>query len=422
MNTIIVEGGKDMGNRIYPIGIQNFEKIRKEGYVYVDKTALMYKLVKSGSYFFLSRPRRFGKSLLISTLEAYFEAKRDLFEGLAVEALEKDWVKRPVLHLDLNIGKYDTPDSLDKILDKNLSKWEELYGTGVAESTLALRFAGAVERAYEQSGERVAILIDEYDKPLLQAIGNEELQREFRNTLKPFYGVLKTMDGCIKFALLTGVTKFGKVSVFSDLNNLNDISMDEPFISICGITEKEIHLNFEEDLHELAAAQKMTYQEVCNELKVCYELTPEELKSSPVCPHCHFHLDDNVKPVHGKLDNIESRLDALLEEWTKSLLDTVSDPLVASQKEFLGEEQQNVIDEFIETTALPKRVDDFFVKAIQALLKGFEPVVVDADDLVEKLTKLPPLDERAFRSKVNELIAGYTKGKDAGKLRIIVKK
>ncbi len=159
-----------------------------------------------------------------------------------------------------------------------------------------------------------------------------------------------------------------------------------------------------------------------SELKVCYELTPEELKSSPVCPHCHFHLDDNVKPVHGKLDNIESRLDALLEEWTKSLLDTVSDPLVASQKEFLGGDQQKAIDAFIETKALPKRVDDFFVKAIQALLKGFEPVVVDADDLVEKLTKLPPLDEQAFRSKVNELIAGYTKGKDAGKLRIIVKK
>lgn len=271
MNTIIVEGGKDMGNRIYPIGIQNFEKIRKEGYVYVDKTALMYKLVKSGSYFFLSRPRRFGKSLLISTLEAYFEAKRDLFEGLAVEALEKDWVKRPVLHLDLNIGKYDTPDSLDKILDKNLSKWEELYGTGVAESTLALRFAGAVERAYEQSGERVAILIDEYDKPLLQAIGNEELQREFRNTLKPFYGVLKTMDGCIKFALLTGVTKFGKVSVFSDLNNLRDISMIDQYAEICGISEKEIHTWFEEDIHELAAATGMSYEETCKELKTNYD-------------------------------------------------------------------------------------------------------------------------------------------------------
>ena len=147
MNTIIVEGGKDMGNRIYPIGIQNFEKIRKEGYVYVDKTALMYKLVKSGSYFFLSRPRRFGKSLLISTLEAYFEAKRDLFEGLAVETLEKDWVKRPVFHLDLNIGKYDTPDSLDKILNETLDYWESLYGTRSAETTLALRFAGVVGRA-----------------------------------------------------------------------------------------------------------------------------------------------------------------------------------------------------------------------------------------------------------------------------------
>ena len=174
---------------------------------------------------------------------------------------------------------------------------------------------------------------------------------------------------------------------------------------------------------EILSVAKLTdLENELSELKVCYELTPEELKTSPVCPHCHFRLDDNAKPVHGKLDNIESRLDALLEEWTKSLLDTVSDPLVASQKEFLGEDQQKAIDEFIETKALPKRVDDFFVKAIQALLKGFEPVVVDADDLVEKLTKLPPLDEQAFRSKVNELIAGYTKGKDAGKLRIIVKK
>ena len=172
----------------------------------------------------------------------------------------------------------------------------------------------------------------------------------------------------------------------------------------------------------LSVAKLTDLENELSELKVCYELTPDELKSSPVCPHCHFHLDDNAKPVHGKLDNIESRLDALMEEWTKALLDTVSDPLIAGQKEFLSEDQKKTIDEFIETKALPKHVDDFFVKAVQALLKGFEPVVVDADDLVEKLTKLPPLDEQAFRSKVNELIAGYTKGKDAGKLRIIVKK
>ena len=136
---------------------------------------------------------------------------------------------------------------------------------------MALRFKGILERAYKQTGERVAILIDEYDKPLLQAIGNHDLQREFRNTLKPFYGVLKTMDGCIKFALLTGVTKFGKVSVFSDLNNLDDITMRDPYVSLCGITEKEIHDNFEEEIHELAATQDMTYQKACQELKACYD-------------------------------------------------------------------------------------------------------------------------------------------------------
>lgn len=172
----------------------------------------------------------------------------------------------------------------------------------------------------------------------------------------------------------------------------------------------------------LSVAKLTDLENELSNLKVCYELTPEELKSSSVCPHCHFRLDDNVKPIHGKLDNIEMRLDSLLEEWTKSLLDTISDPIVESQKEYLNETQQKAIDEFVETKELPKRVDDFFVNAIQALLKGFEPVVVDADDLVEKLTKLPPLDETAFRQKVSDLIAGYTKDKDADKLRIIVKK
>lgn len=229
-----------MSNKIYPIGIQSFEKIRRNGYFYIDKTALIYRLVKTGSYYFLSRPRRFGKSLLISTLEAYFSGVRELFEGLDLEQLEKEWKKHPVLHLDLNIGKYDTPHSLDDILNKALLEWEAIYGTGVGEVTLALRFAGVVERAYKKTGEGVVILVDEYDKPMLQAIGERKLQVEFRSTLKSFYSVLKTMDRYIRFALLTGVTKFGKVSVFSDLNNLNDISMYEPFVSICGIRLFEI--------------------------------------------------------------------------------------------------------------------------------------------------------------------------------------
>lgn len=258
-------------NKTYPIGIQNFESLRNDNYFYVDKTKLIYQLARSGRYYFLSRPRRFGKSLLISTLEAYFEGKKELFKGLAIENLEKDWIKYPILHLDLNIEKYNSPDSLDKILNDKLKYWEGIYGTRPSETSFSLRFAGIVRRAYEQTGQRVAILVDEYDKPMLQSIGNEELQRSFRDTLKPFYGVLKSMDGCIKFALLTGVTKFGKISVFSDLNNLNDISMDERYIEICGITEKEIHENLEDELHELARRQKMTYDEVCKELKECYD-------------------------------------------------------------------------------------------------------------------------------------------------------
>ena len=258
-------------SKTYPIGIQNFESLRNDNYFYVDKTKLIYQLARSGRYYFLSRPRRFGKSLLISTLEAYFEGKKELFKGLAIENLEKDWIKYPILHLDLNIEKYNSPDSLDKILNDKLEYWESIYGTRPSETSFSLRFAGIVRRAYEQTGQRVAILVDEYDKPMLQSIGNEELQRSFRDTLKPFYGVLKSMDGCIKFALLTGVTKFGKINVFSDLNNLNDISMDERYIEICGITEKEIHENLEDELHELARRQKMTYDEVCKELKECYD-------------------------------------------------------------------------------------------------------------------------------------------------------
>ena len=260
-----------MSNKIYPIGIQNFEKLRLGGYFYIDKTALIYKMVKTGSYYFLSRPRRFGKSLLISTLEAYFQGKKELFEGLAMEKLEKEWRRHPILHMDLNIGKYDTPDSLDRILNKALTDWEAIYGTGAAETTLALRFAGIIKRAYEQTGERVVILVDEYDKPMLQAINNEALQAHFRDTLKPFYGVLKTMDGCIRFGMLTGVTKFGKVSVFSDLNNLDDISMWDEYVGLCGISEQELYDYLTPEMHEFAAAQQMDYEKFCSELRECYD-------------------------------------------------------------------------------------------------------------------------------------------------------
>ena len=256
---------------IFPIGIQNFEKLRSDGYVYVDKTALVYKLAKSGSYYFLSRPRRFGKSLLISTLEAYFSGRKDLFGGLAIEKLEHDWTEYNILHLDLNTAKYDCAEALLNVLNDTLSNWESLYGTSPTEVTPELRFKGIIRRAFEKTGQRVVILVDEYDKPMLQSIGNAELQDEYRNILKAFYSVLKTQDRYIRFAFLTGVTKFGKVSVFSDLNNLKDISMDNRYIDICGITEAEIHEYFEEPLHELAEKEDISYEEVCDRLKKLYD-------------------------------------------------------------------------------------------------------------------------------------------------------
>ena len=186
-------------------------------FFYVDKTKLIYQLVTSGKYYNLTRPRRFGKSLLLSTLQAYFEGKRELFEGLEIEKLEADWTPHPILHLDLNTQKYDTPESLEKILDEQLTEWEKLYGSnplevGPARRFDGIRFDGIIKRAHEKTGQRAVILVDEYDKPMLQAIGNDELQSAYRETLKPFYGALKSRDADIRFAFLTGVTKFGKVS------------------------------------------------------------------------------------------------------------------------------------------------------------------------------------------------------------------
>ena len=260
-----------MSSKIYPIGIQNFESLRRDNYFYIDKTALIYQMVKTGRYYFLSRPRRFGKSLLISTLEAYFQGKKELFTGLAMEKLEKDWISYPVLHLDLNARNYEDADSLLEELNKNLEIWEQAYNSPYADRAPEERFFHVIRLAYEQTGQRVVVLIDEYDKPMLQAIGNEALQQQYRNMLKPFYGVLKTLDGCIKFALLTGVTKFGKISVFSDLNNLDDISMRNVYVEICGISEQEIHENLEAELREFAEAQELTYEALCSRLKEYYD-------------------------------------------------------------------------------------------------------------------------------------------------------
>ena len=279
-----------------PIGVQTFEKIIKGNYKYVDKTALVYKMAHEYSYVFLSRPRRFGKSLLMSTLEAYFEGRKELFEGLKIMELEQEWTKFPVFHLDLNASKYETPESLVEELNQFLVSHEKKYGTDSTERSLAMRFSGLIQRAAEQEGHPVVILVDEYDKPMLNAIGNPQLQEAFRSELKAFYSVLKSQDRYIKFAFLTGVTKFGKaaiereqsgacsnyaeceqarpkvkISVFSDLNHLADISMSEDFETICGFTEQEIRGNFNDEMAALAHKNNISIEEAYSQLRENYD-------------------------------------------------------------------------------------------------------------------------------------------------------
>ncbi len=254
-----------------PIGIQNFEKIRNDGYLYVDKTEIVYRLATSGSYYFLSRPRRFGKSLLLSTLQAYFEGKRELFDGLAISRLETKWERYPILHLDLNTRNYKDAEALTGILNEYLEKWEVIYGDAKKDRVLEERFTYVIEQAYAKTGHRVVILVDEYDKPMLQAIGNEALQDEYRNTLQSFYGALKTCDGYIRFAMLTGVTKFGKLSVFSSLNSLKDISMRKDFHAVCGITEQEFRDNFAPYVRRMSDELDLTPGEVLSEMARMYD-------------------------------------------------------------------------------------------------------------------------------------------------------
>lgn len=261
-----------MANTVkYPIGIQDFEKLRSEGFLYVDKTLPIKDLVDDGKYYFLSRPRRFGKSLLLSTIAAFFEGKRELFKGLAIDSDEMGWEPHPVIRIDLNAEKYDTKESLETLLNKYVSFYEDIYGRTEYDVTISQRFDSLIRNAYKKTGKRVVILVDEYDKPMLQSIGNPELQDEYRNILKSFYGVLKSLDGSIRFVMMTGVTKFGKVSVFSDLNHLTDISMDTRYYDICGMTEAELHDYFDESIAGLARANEMGVDECYTTLKERYD-------------------------------------------------------------------------------------------------------------------------------------------------------
>lgn len=257
--------------RNLPIGIQTFEELRTKNCIYVDKTQFVEKLVRVGKPYFLSRPRRFGKSLFLSTLRSYFEGRSDLFEGLAISKTEKEWNKYPVIYLDFTGKNYKSYEDLLLQVDDMLSDYEELYGKRTESKDMAIRFRNLIKAAFEKTGRQVVVLVDEYDKPLLQNVTDSELEGELRDALKGFYGNLKSEDQFIRFIFITGVTRFDKVSIFSDLNNLNDISLSEKFTGICGITSDELMKDFIPEIKNMACVNELSEAQCLAELKKNYD-------------------------------------------------------------------------------------------------------------------------------------------------------
>ena len=258
--------------RLYPIGIQTFSKIREGNYLYIDKTAYVYRMTHSASsYMFLSRPRRFGKSLLTSTLHSYFSGRKDLFHGLAMEKLEKEWTEYPVLHFDMSTAKHADSEQLLQELNLKLYGYEQIYGRLDEEVNPNQRLMGLIKRAYEQTGKKVVVLIDEYDAPLLDVVHERENLDVLRNIMRNFYSPLKACDPYLRYVFLTGITKFSQLSIFSELNNIENISMDEPYAAICGISEDEIRSQMEEDVDRLAKNLEVTPEEALMKLKENYD-------------------------------------------------------------------------------------------------------------------------------------------------------
>ena len=258
----------------YPIGIQSFDQIIEDGYVYVDKTDMLYSLVKSGKIYFLSRPRRFGKSLLVSTLKNYFLGRKELFKGLKIDALEKDWKVYPVFHIDFNGGEYTIKGALRSAILSYITDWEKLYEIekGEEELNLGFRFKRILEAAYKKNGLRAVVLIDEYDKPILDVLDyDKDLEEEHRNILKGFYSTFKGADEYLQFVFLTGVTKFSQVSVFSGFNQPKDISMHVKYETLCGISQEELENYFREPIEQMADEYSCSYDEMMNKLKSQYD-------------------------------------------------------------------------------------------------------------------------------------------------------
>ncbi len=261
-----------MALKLYPIGIQTFERIRKEDKLYIDKTEYIYHMSHtSGTYFFLGRPRRFGKSLLVSTMQSYFEGKKELFQGLAMEKLEKDWTEYPVLHFDMSLGKHMEKEQLERYLLYILKNNEQIYGVASDYPDPNIRLTDLIRTLYERTGKQVVVLIDEYDAPLLDVAHEETKLETLRNVMRNFYSPLKGCEAMLRFVFLTGITKFSQLSIFSELNNITNISMDDDYAGICGITKEELLTQMSDDIDMLAKAQGLTREKTIAKLKEQYD-------------------------------------------------------------------------------------------------------------------------------------------------------
>ena len=356
----------------YPIGIQSFDRIREDGYVYVDKTALIYELVSKGTIYFLSRPRRFGKSLLISTLENYFLGRKELFRGLAIDALEKEWKEYPVFHIDFNGKNFTSPMELKETIETFIAKCEEKYGKDELANTYGDRLAYVFEKAHEKTGRRVVVLIDEYDKPLLDVMNTDTpspvvagdiktLEDYNREILKGFYSIFKLTDKHLQFVLLTGVTKFSQVSVFSGFNQPADISYDSRFDTLCGISEKELLSVFKDQIQELGKVNGMTEEETIEKLKQKYD---------------GYHFSDGMIDVFNPfslLNCFQKR--KFMDYWFSTGTPTYLMRLLANNHENINElaGKEYSAAEFVDYKATKQKPLPMIYQSGYFTIKGYDP-------------------------------------------------
>ena len=347
----------------YPIGVQSFETLRQGGYVYVDKTELVYKLAQ-GHIYFLTRPRRFGKSLLLSTLKCYFEGRRDLFEGLKMMDLEQEWQPHPVFSFDFN--RLENPADLREYIRLSIEEWEKEYPTDVIPENLSLRFSRLIENAHRKTGKRVVVLIDEYDKPLLDLMetGNpddESLMAENRSFLKSFFSTFKAADDHLRFVMLTGITKFSQVSMFSGFNQPDDISLDKRYDTLLGITEQELYSVFAESIRELADAWQKSEAEVKQRLKARYD---------------GYHFSERLIDVYNPFSLINAFAKLQLKDfWFTSGTPSYLVRLLGhSQEDFIGYTSRDyMVDEFVNYKADTAKPLPMIFQAGYLTIKSFDP-------------------------------------------------